>query len=93
MGLPRPQAKADGKTVRALVVINPGNPTGGVLAKGNQVRVMAPVALAATKAGYLPEHVTRWQGQGISFSTLPCSLLRVTRRLTLYGSVRRRTWF
>jgi aspartate/methionine/tyrosine aminotransferase len=31
------QAKADGKEVRALVVINPGNPTGGVLSKGNQV--------------------------------------------------------
>ena len=26
----------DGKTVRALVVINPGNPTGGVLGRENQ---------------------------------------------------------
>ncbi len=30
------QATADGKTVRALVVINPGNPTGGVLGRENQ---------------------------------------------------------
>ena len=34
---PQLQAKADGKEVLALVVINPGNPTGGVLSKGNQV--------------------------------------------------------
>ena len=30
------QATSDGKTVRALVVINPGNPTGGVLGRENQ---------------------------------------------------------
>ena len=30
------QARSEGKTVRALVVINPGNPTGGVLSRGNQ---------------------------------------------------------
>jgi alanine transaminase len=34
------KAKADGKEVRALVVINPGNPTGGVLSKGNQVDIV-----------------------------------------------------
>ena len=32
----RAQATSDGKTVRALVVINPGNPTGGVLGRENQ---------------------------------------------------------
>ena len=32
----RVQATADGKCVRALVVINPGNPTGGVLGRENQ---------------------------------------------------------
>lgn len=30
----------DGKKVRALIVINPGNPTGGVLSKANQVDVV-----------------------------------------------------
>jgi alanine transaminase len=34
------QAKEEGKEVRALVVINPGNPTGGVLSKANQVDVV-----------------------------------------------------
>lgn len=34
------QAKDDGKTVRALVVINPGNPTGGVLSKANQIDIV-----------------------------------------------------
>lgn len=34
------QAEADGKKVRALIVINPGNPTGGVLSKANQVDVV-----------------------------------------------------
>lgn len=34
--VPSAQARAEGKTVRALVVINPGNPTGGVLSRANQ---------------------------------------------------------
>lgn len=34
------QAEAEGKKVRALVVINPGNPTGGVLNKANQVDIV-----------------------------------------------------
>mmetsp|Transcript_8861 Transcript_8861/g.26592 ORF Transcript_8861/g.26592 Transcript_8861/m.26592 type:complete len:491 (-) Transcript_8861:2795-4267(-) len=33
-------AEAEGKKVRALVVINPGNPTGGVLNKANQVDIV-----------------------------------------------------
>ena len=31
------QARSEGKCVRALVVINPGNPTGQILTRDNQV--------------------------------------------------------
>ena len=34
------QARSEGKSVRALVVINPGNPTGQVLGYGNQVAIL-----------------------------------------------------
>ena len=34
------QARKEGKIVRALVVINPGNPTGGVLSRANQDAVV-----------------------------------------------------
>ena len=43
------QAREQGKEVRALVVINPGNPTGGVLSKANQVRTPPPSTTQDTR--------------------------------------------
>ena len=34
------QARAEGRSVRALVVINPGNPTGQVLSVENQKEIL-----------------------------------------------------
>jgi hypothetical protein len=101
LSLRRLQAKADGKTVRALVVINPGNPTGGVLAKGNQVCMMPLVCGCCqyrARSSAAAHHSLATPN--ISVKHISCSSYHAhvvssvcLRRLTLYGFVRRRTWF